>query len=187
MPKSPARYTPGSTVTTLPGASGAPLRGESSGSSWMSIPTPCPKLWPILPAKPYSASTCSASSCASLPVMPGRSTASTCSFASRMAAYPARSRSDGSPRNTVRVMSEQYPCARAPKSITTHCPASSFVAPGTEWGLAPFAPHATIEGNAKPSAPWRTMNSSSSICTSRSVMPGFIKVMIWENAASVMA
>ncbi len=46
IPKRPGRYTPGSTVTTLPVRSSSSERCESRGPSWMSSPTPWPRPWP---------------------------------------------------------------------------------------------------------------------------------------------
>ena len=51
-PNCPGRYTPGSTVTTLPLASTESERCDSRGASWISSPTPCPSPWPKCSAWP---------------------------------------------------------------------------------------------------------------------------------------
>ena len=50
----------------------------------------------------------------------------------------------GSPVNTVRVMSEQYPPIVPPKSQTTASPAPTSREPASWWGLAEFGPLPTI-------------------------------------------
>ena len=69
-------------------------------------------------------------------------------------------------------MSEWYPHTSAPKSILTKSPAARTASVGRWCGIAELAPAATMVSNDGPSAPWSSINDSSSRPTSRSVRPG---------------
>ena len=74
-PPCPGRYTPGSTVTTKPGARIAVPSWLTVGASWMSSPTPWPVPCSKRSAQPASAMICRQTSSTSLALTPGRTAA----------------------------------------------------------------------------------------------------------------
>ena len=75
------------------------------------------------------------------------------------------------PTQTVRVMSEQYPSKRAPKSSTTGSPGRITRGPGRWWGLAALGPLATMVSNDGPLAPSRRISKSRARPKASSVRP----------------
>src|SRR5207245_2457961 len=71
-PPSPARYTPGSTVTTAPPGRGSALVFASRGASCTSSPSPCPSECPNASPRPRAAIGSRASASASRPLIPAR-------------------------------------------------------------------------------------------------------------------
>src|SRR3989449_681192 len=107
-PPWPARYTPGSMVTTAPTGSGSAFVFASRGASCTSSPMPWPSEWPNASPNPRAAITSRASASASRPAMPARTPARARRCASSTSAYSVRCCSVArAPTTTVRVMSAQ--------------------------------------------------------------------------------
>src|SRR3989454_3103397 len=107
-PPSPARYTPGSIVTTACAGGGSALVFDSRGASCTSSPSPCPRECPKASPNPPASISSRASASASRPVMPARTPSRARSCAPRTSSYCARCRSLARPpTTTVRVTSAQ--------------------------------------------------------------------------------
>src|SRR2546430_4635332 len=107
-PPSPARYTPGSTVTTAPPGSASALVFDRRGASCTSSPSPWPSECPNASPKPRAVIGSRASASASRPLIPARTPPRALRCASYTTPYSARCRSLArAPTTTVRVMSAQ--------------------------------------------------------------------------------
>ena len=76
--------------------------------------------------------------------VPTAAAATAAAWASCSTAYNSQNGAGGSPVNTVRVMSEQYPFITPPKSQTTASPGPMRRAPASWWGLAELGPLPTM-------------------------------------------
>ena len=96
----------GSTVNTLPASSARRLPDRRYGSSWISSPMP----WPVRLRKwspwPAASITSRAARSTSSHVTPGRSIASTASYAAHTTAYASSTSPSGSAGKYIRVRSE---------------------------------------------------------------------------------
>src|SRR5437588_1242635 len=107
-PPSPARYTPGSTVTTAPPGNGSPLVFERRGASCTSSPRPWPSECPNASPRPRAVIGSRARASASRPLIPARTPPRARRCASYTTPYSARWRSLArAPTTTVRVISAQ--------------------------------------------------------------------------------
>src|SRR5260221_5212474 len=173
MPPTPAKYTPGSTVTTFPEASVVFWPFANRGSSCTSNPKPCPVLCTKYWSNPYAASTFLAAASTSPHVRPLAIVSIAADCASSTAWYHKRIFAGALPTYTVRVMSLQYFPSIAPRSSTTNSFFLKRLAVGRACGSAARDPNATMLSNAAPDAPRLRIWYSISAATSNSRIPGF--------------
>ena len=98
-----------------------------------------------------------------------------------------RASGPGSPTETVRVMSEQYPSTMQPKSRTSSSPGSIRRSDGRAWGLAPLGPAATMGSKLMAAAPRRRISNSRSSPNSSSVGREASRPATLAKAASAIA
>src|SRR5689334_9759042 len=183
-PPSPARYTPGSTVTTAPPGSGSALVFDSRGASCTSSPNPWPSEWPNASPKPRAAIGSRARASASRPLIPARTPARARRCAPCTTSYRASWRSLArAPTTTVRVMSAQYPSTCAPKSSNSHSPVATVRPLDRACGSALRGPEATMVENGCPSLPSCRRAPSSTPAIASSVMPARTSLSVRRRAS----
>src|SRR5262249_49849978 len=170
-PPMPGRYTPGSTVTTSPTSNVSSAVDATRGASWISRPTPWPVECENASAHPASAITSREARSMSAQRTSAAPIARPAWWVWSTTSYTRRASGPGSPTDTVRVMSEQYPSTMQPKSHTIISLCSMRRTLGMWCGFAPFGPDAMIGSKLFPLAPRSRIANSSSSAKARSLRP----------------
>ena len=138
------------------------------------------------PGYPASASEARAAWWGADAAAPTAITASAAACAWTTSAWRCRASEEGSPTNTVRVMSERYPSTGSQSRAAGLALCDDLLA-GRAVRHRRSRPTSTMLSKARSSAPWSSKNVAMSRATASSLMPGRITSQTWAKASSPRA